>query len=104
MLPDEKIGCHRLPRKCRGGVVDEHCQLWVNLRGRDPQTGVEVDRWGCADAFMPSLLIENAQMSRQAGAAIESFRNEVVAANKAAVEERRQALESLAGARQRFIG
>ena len=77
MLPDEKIGCHRLARKCRDCVVHEYCQLWVNIRGRDPQTGVEVDRWGCADAFMPSLLIENAQMARQTGAAVESLRNEV---------------------------
>jgi hypothetical protein len=31
---------------------------------------------------MPILLIENAQMSRQTGAAVESFRNEMVKANE----------------------
>jgi hypothetical protein len=92
MLPDEKIGCHRLARKCRDGVVNEYCQLWTNVRGRDPQTGVEIDRWGCADAFVPMLLIENAQQSRQTGAAVESFRNEVVKANETAAQERVAAL------------
>jgi hypothetical protein len=33
-------------------------------------------------AWMPILLIENAQMSRQTGAAVESFRNEMVKANE----------------------
>lgn len=82
LLPDDKIDCHRLPRRCRAGVVDGYCQLWTNIRGKDPQTGVEVDRWGCADAFVPMLLIENAQQSRQTGAAVESFRNEVVKAEQ----------------------
>ena len=36
-----------------------------------------------AMAWMPVLLIENAQMSRQTGAAVESFRNEMVKANEA---------------------
>jgi ribosomal silencing factor RsfS len=32
-------------------------------------------------AWMPMLLIENAQQSRQTGAAVESFRNEMVKQN-----------------------
>jgi len=32
-------------------------------------------------AWMPVLLIENAQQSRSTGAAVESFRNEMVEAN-----------------------
>ena len=80
MLPDKKIGCHRLVRKCHDGVVKHHCQLWMQIRGRDPQTGAEIDRWSCADALVPTLLIENAQMSRQTGAAVESLRNEITGA------------------------
>jgi len=34
-------------------------------------------------AWLPVLLIENAQQSRQTGAAVESFRNEMVEVNKA---------------------
>lgn len=96
MLPDEKIGCHRLARKCRDGVVGEHCQLWTNVRGRDPQTGIEIDRWGCADAFVPLLLTGVVQQVGQAGAAIESFRNEVVKANEEAVQERQAVLRNFA--------
>ena len=103
MLPDEKIGCHRLQRKCYDGVVHEKCQLWVNCRGRDPQTGVEFDRWGCSDSFMLMAMIENSQMQRQTGAAVESFRNEVVKANEETGLVRQQAITHLYGSLQRMI-
>ena len=41
-------------------------------------TGEDVDEWGCAVAWLPMLLVENASQSRQTGAAVESFRNEMV--------------------------
>lgn len=96
MLPDEKIGCHRLARKCRDGVVNDHCQLWMQIRGRDPQTGTEVDHWSCADAIIPRLLIENAQMARQTGASVDALRSEV----KKADDDRQRLLMA---ARQRFL-
>jgi hypothetical protein len=95
MLPDEKIGCHRLARKCRDGVVNEYCQLWTNVRGRDPQSGELIDRWGCADAFAPMLATEAAQQMRQVGAAVESFRNEVVKAGEAETAQRLELLGRL---------
>ena len=57
------------------------CAWFVQIRGTNPNTGEEVDDWGCAMAWMPMLLIENAQQSRQTGAAVESFRNEMVKSN-----------------------
>lgn len=54
------------------------CAWFVKLAGTDPNTGKPVDEFGCAMAWMPMLLIENAQQSRQTGAAVESFRNEMV--------------------------
>ena len=39
---------------------------------------MEVDEWVCSLASLPMLLIENAQQTRQAGAATESMRNEIV--------------------------
>ena len=51
------------------------------VRGANPNTGEEVDNWGCAVAWMPVLTIENSQQQRQTGAAVESFRNEMVKAN-----------------------
>lgn len=58
------------------------CAWFIQLRGTNPNTGENVDEWGCAIAWQPILAIENAQQMRQTGAAIESFRNEVVKANK----------------------
>jgi hypothetical protein len=52
----------------------------------NPNTGEDVDHWSCAVAWMPMLTIENSQQQRQTGAAVESFRNEVVKSN----EENRQ--------------
>lgn len=64
--------------------VCHKCPMWVQVRGRNPQTGEEVDDWRCSLAWLPLLLIETASQTRQAGAAIESFRNEVVEANQQA--------------------
>jgi len=52
------------------------------MRGTNPNTGDSVDEWGCAISWMPVMAAEIAQKSNQAGAAVESFRNEVVKANQ----------------------
>lgn len=54
----------------------------MKIRGNNPNTGEEVDEWGCAIAWMPLLMIENSQQQRSTGAAVESFRNEMVKANE----------------------
>lgn len=79
-MADEKVMCHHtaFEKRCRDMVFNHRCPKWVTLRGKDPQTGAEVDRGMCVDSALPMLLIENSQMSRQTGAAVESFRNEVV--------------------------
>ena len=41
----------------------------------------QVDEWACSIQFLPMLLIENSQQQRGTGAAVESFRNEMVKAN-----------------------
>lgn len=48
------------------------------MRGKNPNTGQDADRWDCAIALMPMLQIETAQQARHGAAATESFRNEVV--------------------------
>ncbi len=58
------------------------CAWFLKIRGTNPNTGEDVDDWGCSMSWMPILLIENAQMSRQTGAAVESFRNEMVKSNE----------------------
>ena len=54
----------------------------MQIRGHNPNTGAEIDDWGCSIAWMPVLMIENSQQQRQTGAAVESFRNEMVKANE----------------------
>lgn len=58
------------------------CGWFMQVRGVNPNTGQEVDNWGCAVTWMPMLTIENSQQQRQTGAAVESFRNEMVKANE----------------------
>lgn len=53
------------------------CAFFTLVRGTNPNTGAEIDEWGCAITWLPVLLIENANQSRQTGAAVESLRNVV---------------------------
>lgn len=66
--------CHHWKKHVK--EVCHRCPLWIQLRGTDPNTGQPIDEWGCSDAWATTLLVENAQQSRQLGAAIESLRNE----------------------------
>lgn len=70
--------CPLLKKDC----VQMQCAWFTQLRGKNPQTGAEVDEWGCAVTWLPVLLIENSQQQRQTGAAVESFRNEMVKSNQ----------------------
>lgn len=54
----------------------------MQVRGTNPNTGADTDEWGCSMAWLPVLTIENSQQQRQTGAAVESFRNEMVKANE----------------------
>jgi hypothetical protein len=58
------------------------CAWFIQVRGTNPNTGKEVDEWACSMAWMPMLMIENSQQQRSTGAAVESFRNEMVKANQ----------------------
>lgn len=66
--------------------VCDSCPLWVHIYGKHPQNEQLVDHWDCALAWTPVLLVENSQQQRQTGAAVESFRNEMVKANEASRE------------------
>jgi len=54
----------------------------MKIRGNNPNTGEEVDEYGCSMAWLPMLMIENSQQQRSTGAAVESFRNEMVKSNE----------------------
>ena len=95
MLPDSKVKCPAtgFARSCREIVADCDCPKFVHVQFTNPQTGIAEDKYGCADAFMPLLTIMGIQASNQTGAAVESFRNEVVKADEAAARQRQEALE-----------
>lgn len=59
------------------------CAWFLKIAGKNPNTGAEIEDWGCAIAWLPILTIENSQQQRSTGAAVESFRNEMVKANEA---------------------
>jgi len=59
------------------------CAWFLKISGKNPQSNKEIDEWGCSMAWLPVLMIENSQQQRSTGAAVESFRNEMVKANEA---------------------
>lgn len=65
----------------RKDCVGLKCSWFIEVRGMNPNTGEMVDEWNCAIAWLPMMQIETSQQARQAGAAVESFRNEVVRTN-----------------------
>lgn len=76
----------QLEKKCLCPIYKKTCKqldcAWfVQLRGTHPQTGADIDEYGCAVSWLPILLIEGAKETRQIGAAVESFRNEMVKSN-----------------------
>jgi|688.fasta_scaffold953336_2 hypothetical protein len=74
--------CPIIRKEC----VGLKCAWFVKVEGYNINTGARVDEWNCTVAIMPMLLIENSGMQRQTGAAVESFRNEMVKANEASVD------------------
>lgn len=70
--------CPLIKKDCIG----LQCAWFAHVQGYDTNTGKQVDDFQCAIAWMPMLLIENSGQQRQTGAAVESFRNEMVKSNE----------------------
>lgn len=70
--------CPLIKKSC----VGLECAWFTRVQGYDTNTGNQVDDYQCAIAWMPMLMIENSGQQRQTGAAVESFRNEMVKANE----------------------
>ena len=58
------------------------CAWFMKVVGVNPNTGKEIEDWGCSMAWLPIMMIENSQQQRSTGAAVESFRNEMVKSNE----------------------
>ena len=75
--------CPRLSTgKKRFACIEHDCKFWIKLTNTTVDGKTEV--WDCADAWGPVLQCEIIAKTSQLGAAIESFRNEMVKANQAA--------------------
>jgi len=73
-----------LGAKCeeiKDGAI-HRCAWYTKLAGVNPNTGEQIDEHGCAIAWLPMLTIENSMQQRSTSAAVESFRNEMTAANQ----------------------
>jgi hypothetical protein len=79
-MPKIKSGdfCPLIKKDCIG----LKCAWFTQVRGMNPNTGEEIDEWNCAITWMPIMAIEIAQKENQTGAAVESFRNEVIKGNQ----------------------
>ena len=66
--------CPLIKKSC----IKHDCNWYIQVMGNNPQTGQAINEYGCAIAWLPILLIDGSQQTRQTGAAIESFRNEMV--------------------------
>jgi hypothetical protein len=88
MAKDAKIICPMMGGKpCveDGSIVDGElvaCRFWVSVQGMNPQTGEITNNNDCSFAWIPILMIENSKVNRETGAAVESFRNEMVKNNE----------------------
>lgn len=78
-------------------TVCHKCPLWIKILGKDPQSDETIEGWDCSWALLPIMLIENAQMQRHTGAAVESFRNETLNSNERTMQVMARAVQ-VAGA------
>ena len=77
----------QVPRAASGLVCPFHrkdtskvchvCPLWTQVRGADPQSGREIDDWRCAMAWLPTLILDGSQQTRQTGASADKVATEV---------------------------
>ena len=78
-IADCPLGAKCEELKVEGGKPALYrCPWYVQIHGVDANTGQENCTWGCAIAWMPTLMINTANESRKGAAATESFRNEMV--------------------------
>jgi hypothetical protein len=74
---------HQCPLNNFENCKQLECAWFIKIAGKHPQTGEEIEDWGCSITWLPILMLENSKQQRQTGAAVESFRNEMVKATAA---------------------
>lgn len=79
MMPSDNMTCHETNHKKKCKDLCMNCWKWMQIQGKNPNTGEDTNEWRCSDNWMVFLTIENSQQQRQTGAAVESLRNNIAA-------------------------
>ena len=61
--------------------LQHNCEQYVALRGKDPQSGAEIDSWMCIDKANLIVALEGNKDIRRVEGETNALRNEVNAAN-----------------------
>jgi len=67
--------------------MEIECEWFTHLMGRNPNTGLDQDEWGCAISWLPVLLVETTMVTNQASAEISKLRSVVEKPNLFLVED-----------------
>lgn len=57
--------------------LEHDCMLYTNISWINPQTGLGEDKYACALALIPIMLVENARKTGGVQAAVETARNDI---------------------------
>lgn len=79
--PDDGMACPLWRKACV--KVCHTCEWWQHVRGKNPQTGQDLDHWACSIAMQVMLSVENTMAQRQTTATVDHLRREVQQANDA---------------------
>lgn len=78
------------------GNVIERCRWLLGVKGQNPQTGEMEDKEECSITYLPIMQMQSIVSTNGVQAATESFRNEMVQANR----ESNKVLKSIAFSNQ----
>jgi len=87
-LTKKNYACPLNGQSCIDGIRDDFpvdpstnrkitCRWWQHLFGKDPQSEKQIDTFDCAIAWLPTVVIEGAQMSRHTTASVDKLANQV---------------------------
>ena len=81
--PDDGMYCPLWRKPCV--KVCHTCAFWSSVKGKNPQTGADMEQWACAVTMQNILSMESTLAQRQTQASVDALRKEVHAANDVAM-------------------
>lgn len=80
---DDGMHCPLYRKACV--KVCHTCEFWDHIRGKNPQTGQDIDYWACTMKMHTMLQIEHTMVARQTTASVDELRKEVHQGNDQAM-------------------